>query len=249
MRSGKMSSVHPFNSEALDFAPAGTPTQFVMICATPRSGSTFLCAELWKTGAFGAPHEYYNFHSVMLQMCTRLGARNLVEYRECLLASRTGPNGVFALKLHFDHMVFLSRLAGGLSGFEPARFIEVYREDEVAQAVSWEIAEQTGGWTSLHGASHAQREPAYDREKIELRLRRLRDQRRSWDRFFVSLGVVPKRVRYESLVEDPGAAVGDVARHLQVGPDAVPVAVPALDRQSTPEKRQWVARYRDETGS
>jgi len=36
----------------------------LMIAATPRSGSTAFCLELWKTGLLGAPLEYANLNII-----------------------------------------------------------------------------------------------------------------------------------------------------------------------------------------
>jgi LPS sulfotransferase NodH len=36
-----------------------TPTRAYLVCATPRSGSTFLCESLEATGIAGRPHEYF----------------------------------------------------------------------------------------------------------------------------------------------------------------------------------------------
>ena len=79
-----------------------------MLAGTPRSGGNYLCHLLWRTGLMGAPMEYFNFHTLMLQMAVRLGVTSLADYVQRLLRVRTSPNGVFGYKAHFDHLQFMT---------------------------------------------------------------------------------------------------------------------------------------------
>src|SRR4051794_41932383 len=43
----------------LSSIPTGKVTKSLLVCATPRSGSTLLCALLEGTGVAGRPHEFF----------------------------------------------------------------------------------------------------------------------------------------------------------------------------------------------
>lgn len=112
-------SIHPLSNQSLDFPTATEPRIFYTICHTPRRGSHYLAREMWRTGCFGAPHEYFNVHIVMLEMSARLGARSLSEYAARLVRTRTGPNGVFGLKTAFIHFMFFATRRNTALGSSP----------------------------------------------------------------------------------------------------------------------------------
>ncbi|UXA61015.1 DUF6065 family protein [Xanthomonas prunicola] len=55
-----MHRISPIYTADFDFDGAITPRLKVMVAAIPRSGSTYFCLDLWRSGAFGAPAEYLN---------------------------------------------------------------------------------------------------------------------------------------------------------------------------------------------
>ena len=137
-----MVQTHPFSLPAYDLRSNGPPSKFYFICSTPRCGSYFLARELWRSGCLGAPHEYFNFHTVMFQMARRLEVDTLRDYIGALFRLRSSTNGVFADKTHYDQFQFLY-LAGQLGDFQPMSLVHLRRDDTANQAVSLAIAQLT----------------------------------------------------------------------------------------------------------
>ena len=116
-----------------DFPASTKPTNFYVVASTPRSGSSYLCNQLWSTGLMGAPGEYFNYQGMMLLMAARLRPNNLVEYLRRLFMLRTSANGVFGFKAQWDQFQLV--INGGLLGLlHRLRFIYLERTDRLAQA-------------------------------------------------------------------------------------------------------------------
>lgn len=143
-------------------------TASYLICATPRSGSTFLCELLTLTGVAGHPQEW------MLPICQPL-ARQVygIEtsfddpgYFDRLRERAVTANGVFAAKLMWPTMQQLASgalwnlppLRGALAEagpFADFRYIRIVRADRIAQAISWVIAARTDYWQKILSARSA----------------------------------------------------------------------------------------------
>lgn len=236
-----------FETEAFDFPVATPPRLFYMICSSPRSGSTWLCTLLWRTGLAGAPDEYFNYYATMLHYARRWPVRTLAAYTREILRRRTGPNGVFGVKCHYDQFRLIRDLPRVIEQIHPLRFIYLDRADEIAQAVSAAFAVRSG---QLRSFEPVEREPVYDAAHIDRRLAMTRHFRAQWTQFFASANVKPYRVLYEDLLAAPEATVEGILRYLGVtGTAAAPLTAPPLpERQSDPRKAEWLARYRRERG-
>ena len=226
-----------------DFANPRTPNFFYVVAATPRSGSTFLCNELWRTGALGAPMEYFSFHRVMIAMIKRLQVDTFREYQEELLRLRTSPNGVFGFKAHFDQWEFF-RIAGEFGRPVNLRFILIERRDIVAQAVSFSRALQTDRW----GSNMVERKAkAYDFDHILDAMRELHRQLEGWRGWFPEQRITPLRVTYESLVTNPTDVIAGILSAFDKTADpgqgkSAPSTAPIADQTS----REWIERFTKE---
>lgn len=229
---------------AHDFPTPTQPTMFYFVASTPRSGSTFLCHELWATGVMGAPSEYFNYQGTMLRMTARLRPGNLFEYVERLFAVRTSPNGVFGFKAHWDQ--FRIVVNGGLLRFFPAlRCIYVERADKVAQAVSYVRAEQTGQWVSWRPARGV---PAYDHAGIGSALRRIEQEAARWQAMFARHGIEPMRISYEALATDRRAVTDEILRRFGLARDpSLRIELRRMERQSDAMNREWIERFHRES--
>ena len=237
---------HPFEDSALNFPVETAPTLYYVICSTPRSGSSFLARELWRTGACGAPHEYFNYYSVMWRLSARLGTASLHDYARRVLALRTGPNGVFGFKAHLEHFLFFSALTGLAQRYQPMKYIMIEREDLAAQAVSYVMARETGQWFAGQPAREA---PPYDRQMIDEAVLELKRANAAWNNLFKQASAQPLRLGYEAICADVAGAVRQSLAHLGIDAAAVPPIehLPAAERQDNPLKAEWLARYRAET--
>lgn len=138
------------------------------------------------TGVAGIPGEYFNpFWRDRLARRWQCGP-SLTEYAAALRARRTGANGVFGVKLHWNHAaaladelqretgVSLDTVGAILHLIPNALFVRIIRLDVDAQAVSLWIGLHTTEWVRYDGQDgrHIKRVP-YSRKGLE------------WCRYFV----------------------------------------------------------------
>jgi LPS sulfotransferase NodH len=240
-----------------------------VVCATPRSGSTLLCALLAGTGVAGRPEEYF-------ERLARSGLpRQPREYFEDIedaelfahlaptdpgeldgadpipaaLAAGTTTNGVFGAKLMWTHLLDLAERLGRPADAallaerlpEP-RYVHVTRGDKVAQAVSLWRAVQTRAWRA--GDVTEEGEAVYHGGAIAHLAAQLAEQDEAWRAWFAANGIRPLTIAYEDLAGDAEATTAAVLNHIGAGPAEIPA--PPLRRQGDDRSARWVNRFRDE---
>jgi LPS sulfotransferase NodH len=230
-------------------APGGVARRKVVLCSSPRTGSYLLCEAMRRAGV-GVPHEYFNPPTMRvlarrwsLRMPERvkppawwrLGrARNLAaleDYLTALTRIRT-RNAIFATKLqHWQYERLLDNATGAafLSG---ARYLYLYREDLLGQAISFRLAEATGKW-GIDGVATTSAKRAndlLDAAALDRAIAMIRAEEKGWKRFFARESIRPRVLSYEALREDPLGAASRLAS------DLLPVqALPGLRPATTPE--------------
>jgi LPS sulfotransferase NodH len=223
----------------------GTPQSYV-IASSGRTGSHLLAALLFDTGLMGAPFEYLHpKHSVSWQERLAVSG-SLAEVLNALVRRRTSPNGVFGVKAHWPQ--FQPLLKVGLPDFmQQARYIRITRRDRIAQAVSMEIARQSGAWISHHVQKAA---PVYCGDSIRKTLADLQREDAAWSDYFTAAGIEPVPILYEDLIADPGSNVAMILAHFGLearGCSESPAHAPK--RQATALNEEWISRFRAEYGS
>ncbi|SEK88070.1 LPS sulfotransferase NodH [Roseovarius azorensis] len=224
---------------ANDFPP--TPViHRVAICTTPRCGSHFLGHQMRALNCFGYPLEYLNPGNwpIWEARARSSGAADTFHF---IKSVRTGPNGVFSIKLHHEHLeAFVEREFDPLS----YRFIHLRRRDLVRQAVSFARAQQTGAWISDMPERAKAR---YDRKLIAAKLDAIAEWNAGWTSFLVSLGVQPLELFYEDVVADREGAMRRIATYLGIELPEVStcedVFQPKAQRASDDPTEVWVARF------
>ncbi len=230
-------------SEKFDFVRSVSLKKTVIIAATPRSGSTFLCLQLWGTGVCGAPWEYFGFNLEMPPMWDRLKPKSHRDYLSKVMERRTSSNGVFSMKIHFHQLERLHKESPDVIDqiVNTASFIYIERSDSIAQAISLAKALQNGNWSSL---GRSTKTVNYDGGFIEQCLAGIRSQCESWERWFEENAIVPVRVVYEEMIVNPRTELQRLIRELEIDkshPDTV--LLPALVRQRDTVSSEWEARY------
>lgn len=131
----------------------GKPEILCAIASTPRSGSSLLGRLLLANGV-GVPNEYFNHSPHIAFLARRWDLINgkqeldIDEYMQTLFKYRTTKQGVFTVKAHWDQF-YLFLKNGVLNRYLfAARFVMIRRRDLLGQAISYEIASQTGQWAS-----------------------------------------------------------------------------------------------------
>jgi len=133
----------------------------LIICATPRSGTTLLCDLLQETGVAGRPNSFYRRQSID-NYASRLGVAPGFDferrYLAAVIAEGTADTGLFAMRVMWPSLPELTDKLAALfpdeiddagrigAAFGAPLYVFVEREDKVAQAVSRGKAEQSGLW-------------------------------------------------------------------------------------------------------
>lgn len=245
-------------------------TRSIVICTTPRSGSTLLCRYLAATGHAGNPQEYL-LESALPVLYERQGARDFPSYFEALLSREATPNGVFAIKLMgvpdgFEGYLARLRELPGLgdperpppellaAAFPGVRYVWLTRRDRLRQALSLLRAQASGRWQSTQAAPRspiaaAGEGPggAPDLGAVDDAITDLVSWDAAWEGFFAQAGVRPVSLVYEDLVRDPRATLHELLA-------ALGIALPAEWKPGPPERsrladettERWLSAYRRE---
>jgi trehalose 2-sulfotransferase len=95
------------------------------------------------------------------------------------------------------------------------KFIHLYRNDLIAQAISLYRAEQTGYWHTVEGQKPKQ-PPVFDFEAINSRREMLEQHNIAWQNWFQKVGVQPLAINYEALSADPVTTTRSVLEFLEL---------------------------------
>jgi len=177
------------------------PRESYFVCATPRSGSWFLCGLLASTGVAGRPHEWF-WRDTRTSLERDWNVSDDADYVEHVLAAGTTPNGVFGAKVMFGSLP-------PLEPFPSPRFVWMRRRDRQAQAASFARAVQTGHWH--HWDPRLRGEPAQRPDMVAALHEEIEQLEGGWEGWFDEHGVHPLEVVYEELADDP---VGNTTRVL-----------------------------------
>lgn len=209
------------------YAARVRPATGYFLCATPRTGSTWLCRLLSSTGVLGRPESYFRepdepVWAARFSLPVRNGrARDYPAFVEAVRTAATTDNGIFAARVMWGS---LERILAGLpsgesdrqtleSAFGPLAFVFLVRADTDAQAESWARAEQTGYW---HEGDTASGTPSVDPATLRAYAVTIKAHNAAWEEWFDRQGIEPHRVTYERLVRDPAASLGAIAAGLRV---------------------------------
>jgi LPS sulfotransferase NodH len=235
-----------------------TPSVSYLVCATNRSGSNLLCGLLKRTGVAGRPEEYF-WRGFEPDWARSWGASGPVEY--VLGAIREGTReGVFGAKVMWFHMPNLLAKLEAVEGreglddrallegtFPGLRFVWIWREDVVAQAVSFAKAKQTDQWTDL-APRRPDRVARFDFAEIDRLVGEIEEQNAAWRRWFRANGITPFDVRYEDLVADMEGVTRRLLEFLGVAAPGDMAIEPRHARQADSVNAEWAARYRRASG-
>jgi LPS sulfotransferase NodH len=200
------------------------PRASYIVCATPRSGSTYLCEALKQTNIAGYPDEYFlHWHRAART------PENLDKYNKRAIAidrldyikgviERGTRNNVFGIKImqsyldlilqefqRFSPTTFASKAELLQSYFPNLHYIYLSRTDKVRQAVSWAKAVQSGEWEAYYWTpltraykywiSSGSR-PVFNFQQIQAFYKTLLDQSEKWEAFFQECAIQPYRIEY-----------------------------------------------------
>jgi trehalose 2-sulfotransferase len=260
-------------------SPSGTASSTAvrssyLICATPRTGSYFLCDLLTATGVAGRPTEYL-LPGYRRQRTQEWEISTYPEYHEHTLAAGTTANGIFGTKVHGGQMLLFLRLATGKpwlcyeerhpvveEWFPNPTYIWIRRRDRVAQGISWVKASQSHVWwdsdvdPSPPIGTPDPESVRFDFDAIDRAIESLTHWDAEWRTFFDAAGIDPVIISYEDLLDDSRGCVDRVLAALGIGSssDAVQVqgsagggadtGVAGFRRQADESSSTWGSRFR-----
>jgi trehalose 2-sulfotransferase len=232
------------------------PKTSYLVCGTPRSGTSLLCGLLAGTGVAGRPEEYF-WRGDEPAWSERWGVADFADYLRAAVAHGSTPNGVFGAKVMYS---YLSDLLGKLAelpgrqrlddrsllerAFPNLRCLWIWREDVVAQAVSWSKAIQTNVWSAADDRAPATTAPRFEFDQIHELVREAVAGRVGWERWFRTHAMEPLPIRYEDLVTDMAGTTKRALAFLKVAAPATLRIEEPTARQADALNHEWATRYR-----
>lgn len=215
------------------------------ICATPRSGSTYLCQLLTNTQVLGKPLEYFNTPGQRRDTDPKY-PKDPRRQLEIVRSTGATRNGIYAVKLLPMH---LKLIAGAIDPFRDLpnlSLVRLERRDLLGQAISLVRARQTRQFVATQPQDGV---PVYDAQRIRDNLRSLLHQRGEWTDILTRFGASPVVVEYEDLAAQPQRIVDRIAALMRL---ATPVSVdPALITHTIQRDNinaEWRRRFLDDAG-
>ncbi|WP_374764426.1 Stf0 family sulfotransferase [Yunchengibacter salinarum] len=234
----------------------------LMLCATQRCGSTMIVEDMRNSGVLGRPKEWF------LGWNPAQSDRGWQEELVRLCEQASSDNGVMAAKLMADQMDAVDACLGGgaaptpdhrwlAAAFQDAAWVYLVRRDQVAQAVSRAMAEQTGIQHATgkpddpHFAGHVAHgydrnyntQAVYDFERIKAHVLAIRRENALWEHFFEANGITPSRLIYEDVADDLHMAHLDLLGRLAGLPAAPPKKARRMVRLANEHNADWKARF------
>lgn len=240
------------------------PPNAYILCTSPRSGSTLLCALLRDSGVAGHPKSY--FHQQDLDKWRAgLGLTSDTSRPDIFaaaVAQGRGDTDMFGLRLQrHSAPFFLDQLrdahpdaptdkAAVQAQFGSTRFLYLHRADKVAQAVSLVRASQSGLWHRNADGSELERSAPpqplhYDQAAIEQEVETVKAYDTAWEDWFAEQAITPLRLDYDTLSADPAATLTQTLAYFDL-PQGAPVQ-PAVSKLSDSISANWIARFKSET--
>jgi trehalose 2-sulfotransferase len=203
------------------------------MCGTPRTGTTLLCQYLTSTEVAGRPHSYFRKQNLTSwaegwRILRPDGSYSFSDYLIAARAAGSTENGTIGTRVMWGTLEEMTAELGQLyphlanddlalleKAFGKLKFIHLYRNDLIAQAISLYRAEQTGYWHTVEGQKPKQ-PPVFDFEAINLRREMLEQHNIAWQNWFQKVGVQPLAISYEALSADPVATTKSVLEFLEL---------------------------------
>jgi len=234
----------------------------LLICATPRCGSTYFCGLLRQTKIAGWPGEWLG----------RAGEQHFREhyglpeslsfgnYMKALRARRSGSNGFFSVKGMWIQMPPFIARAREAAGFDQTisdrevlkhylgslKILYLYREDSLGQAISLYRAQRTRLWSQFSDRGHfIELNAPYDFAAIAQYRNWIEHHNRRWRQFFKENELEVVECRFEDFIkENPTNLINGTLEEL--GYDLPPVEIndrAPTQKQSDGKTRRWRERF------
>ena len=201
---------------------------------------------MWNSKVAGAPLEYFTTYQLK-NFAERWGYFNehtqgfelsITRYIDKLKRYRTTSNGVFGLKAHYSQFfAFIHHYATDntaieafTSIIEQAKFIYLYRQDRLRQAISYLKALQTGQWSSEQPILAAARYNYTAEEE-------------GWERFFNENKLHPLKITYEHFIQAQPETLLTILAFIGIDTQDIKISCSTMKKQANQENEKWVTAY------
>jgi len=228
-----------------------------IIASVQRSGTHLLCTLLRCTGVAGLPAEHF-LAKPGETWERRWKSPSRIAYVERVLRDNTTSNGVFGTVLmwsYFDRTLQMLREIAEYQNLESAdllaavlhkpKYIWLRRRNRVEQAVSWEIACQTGIWARQRGEKpRPRRVLKFDFKVIDEWCSRIAEHDAAWANYFRENEIEPLTLFYEDVVANNHGTMEGVLEFLRVPlPADVKIVASEFEKQANELSHRWAAAY------
>jgi LPS sulfotransferase NodH len=233
---------------------ADSPRVRYLIAMTPRSGSTLLARQL-SALSVGHPQEFLN-EGFIASFDLLFPTPSLSDFESFVVSNFTSSDGVFGLKADWSRFKrateinYLPRMQG-----EFDLYVYLRRNDFVSQAISLEIAAQTGIWEES-SARYANIEDLYsnlkyDEAALAGNIIAIMEQEYQWTKYLQRKNAPVLKFTYEDIVANLddvawkiAKAVGVSADRPLAGPQHYPLK-PVPSRVNSEWKLRFLAQNHD----
>jgi LPS sulfotransferase NodH len=173
------------------------PKTKYVIAITPRSGSSYLCDLMTKSGLLGSPDEFLP-PVFMKEILSNIPAKDSDEYLRHVIKKTQSENGISGLKTSWFQFLEFYESMKDPSSLNQFKYVYLYRRDVAQQAVSLYKATETSMFhTNIEHNSDTLRKVKsikYDFEKIDEWKRHIESQELGWQNFFQKNRINPLRI-------------------------------------------------------
>ncbi len=206
--------------------------------------------------------KYFNRESEAIWRA-RHGIDSTIDYLRWLMDRGTSSNAVFGAKIMWHQMTYCIQLLRQLPDYRSHNrgsipelistvfpnlfYVWITRSDKVRQAVSIDIALQTGNYAWIGDQKPSSKtEPEFNFNRIDFQMHRIVASELGWQQYFTKAGVTPFEVSYEEFVvryEETTRAIG--LSSCSYSGRSEFLGKPKLKKMSGGLNDEWVRRYHE----
>lgn len=181
------------------------------IFMVPRSGSTLLTELLASTRKLGFPGE--SFVPDVVRTFSLAFSDVFSSYDEFLVSRHRSENGVYGIEIESERFVQEPEF---FSDVKDWRHVYIWREDVLAQAISYQISIDTGVWHNFSGSPQDEKFRYISRGTLIEKVNFLLGVEKFFLNFFNEHNISPYKLSYEALVADPAGHARRIAEHIGI---------------------------------
>lgn len=181
------------------------------IFMVPRSGSTLLTELLASTRQLGFPGE--SFVPDVIRTFSLAFSDIFSSYEEFLVSRHRSENGVYGIEIESERFVQEPEF---FSDVKDWRHVYIWREDVLAQAISYQISIDTGVWHNFSGSPQDEKFRYISRGTLIDKVNFLLGVERFFLNLFRDRNISPYKLSYEDLVSDPIGHAHRIAEHIGI---------------------------------